>query len=369
MIINKQYFAVLLTLGLLMVQLVYAAPKKRDTEKKRRIEKTFQVSSDVLLEIDNSYGKVHIHTWDQNTIQADIEIIVKEKDEDRATKRMENIDINISESGNTISFETEIEEGNSWLDGLSIGMGNPKVEINYYISMPSTGNLHLHNKFGSTHVEDLQGNADISVKYGSLKTEHLTGMDNDITIGYGKANIEELRAGDIEIKYSDAEIEKAERLNMVSKYSNVEVDEIDYLETESRYGNLSIESVISISGEIKYSGLEIGELLNDLDLEIGYAPSVEINYISPKFQSIEIDAKYSSLDLNFDRLSLFDLDADTQNGDIRIARDFTTNLNIIHEDQGRDENVKATCGEGNGEKGTVEIDVSYGNISISKQLP
>ena len=151
-----------------------------------------------------------------------------------------------------------------------------------------------------SYISDVNGNTELDIKYGQLRADRLLGAENDIEIGYGSAEIEEMRFAEIDVKYSELEVERCENLDLYSKYTNVELDQVDYLESEVKYGKLSVESVISMEGELKYTALEIGELLNDIELEIGYGPRCEIDYIPMQFESIDIDANFTSVHLDFE---------------------------------------------------------------------
>ncbi len=341
---------------------------KYDVEKIKTIEKEFVVNSDALVHIDNKFGKVHIDTWDQNLVKVLIEISVLEKDEERATERINNIEVEIHESTSEVAFKTLIEENDKWYKNMNWNSGGDKhhkIQINYTIQMPHTANLKLSNKYGNAYVGNLEGTANISIKYGNLKAENLNGSEGVLELGYSNADIEAFRNVVAEIKYSDVEITKSENMLLNCKYSDVEIEQVDFLDSEFKYGKLELESVISLEGEFKYSGVEIGELLNDLDLEISYGPNFQIDYIPAAFESIDIEANFTSVVLRFDEASSFELDAEASYGDIRIARSFDADVDVNQNAIGTSKDIKAIIGT-HSDKHEVDVDISYGNLSIEQ---
>jgi len=350
-----------------------SAGVERYTEKTRRINKEFDVNSDATVEIENRFGKVHINTWEENRVELSIEIIVQDRNEDRASDRLDDIDIEIDATSNLVTVRTLIDDNweskgfqfsftemTNWIFGED---DNRKIEINYTLSMPATNHLDLENFYGDTYIDDLSGNALLNIKYGALHAEKLTGSKTKLFLGYGSGEIKEIRSANIEVRYSSLEIDKCETMDLESKYTKVEIDQVDELDAEVKYGELDIESVINIEGELKYVGFELGELLNDADLIVGYGPTFEIDFISKDFESIDIEANFTSVHLNFEEGSQFELDAEASFGDIDVDDDLDPNANRARDDEGHTTELRFDVGGHNPSK-TVKIDVSYGNIEL-----
>ena len=79
------------------------------TSKEKNIKKSFNVSSNATLKVDNSFGNVNIITWDENRVEFDITIKVSGNDDDKVEERLEGIDIEFSSSSNLVSAITKIE--------------------------------------------------------------------------------------------------------------------------------------------------------------------------------------------------------------------------------------------------------------------
>ncbi len=345
----------------------------KSVEKKRKIEKEFLVNSDATIDIENKYGQVSINTWKEDRVTLSIEITVEDKNEERAQDRLEDIEIEITADPGRVTAKTNIESYNSSNNGISWlweswtndEYGNNKMEINYTLYIPETNNIKIENKYGNVWIDDLLGEADIYVKYGNLDAGKLAGENTDIELGYGNAKIELMEEADVEAKYSNLEIARCRVLDLENKYSDVELGEIGELQSYTKYGSMEIDKVYSFRGDIQYTDLEIEEMVNSLDLEISYGSSLDVDYIPPGFESIDIDASYVSVNLNFDRNAGFELDAESSYGNIDWSGEF--NFKTLNEEDSKYGTSEEVYAEVKGEGGKVSVDVAYGNLKLRKR--
>src|ERR1700759_4662905 len=70
-----------------------AANGDEDVRKQRLINKSYPVTADDKLEIENQFGNVVISTWDKNEITVDIEISARANSEEKAQDIMNRIDV------------------------------------------------------------------------------------------------------------------------------------------------------------------------------------------------------------------------------------------------------------------------------------
>lgn len=340
----------------------------RSIEKTRKIEKTFSVNDNAEVEVTNKYGKVHINTWQKNEVQLTIEILVEDKNEERAQERLENIEIEIFADPSRVTAITSIESmkssGGWWPSGWNSDNGNHKMEINYTLFIPQTNSIDINNKYGNVYVDDLLGNANVVVKYGNLDAEKLAGERSSIELGYGNGKIALMEEADVEVKYSNLEIDECRNLELENKYSDVELGVIGILETDTKYGQLEIEKVHTFEGDVRYTDLDIEELLSLVDVEVAYGSTFNIDYISPDFESIEIEASYINVELNFDEAARFQVYADASYGNINWDDEFDFEYQDHDESKhGTAESLSATTGNANSK---VNVDIDYGNLKLKK---
>src|SRR5450432_2850093 len=168
-------------------------------EKKRTISRSYAVSPDDRLSIENSFGNVTISTWDKNEIRVDIEIGVRANTDEKAQRMMDQINVTDHQSGKDIGFKTEI--GNM---GKGKDNGNEdgrKFYVDYKVSMPSKNPLNIENSFGKINIPDFAGTASLTSKFGELTTGNIPNAKL-IQVEFGKAQIGKLNNADVIFKFN-----------------------------------------------------------------------------------------------------------------------------------------------------------------------
>lgn len=326
-----------------------ARDKGLDFEKNKKISKTYQVDSDVKLDINNTFGRVHINTWDKNTITVDIEIIARMHNESRAQDLLDRIRIDIEESSSEISFETRL--------GNLKNRDKEEFEINYKVNMPKSNPLKLRNSFGGNYLGDLDGDNEINISYGDLRFENLSG-ESDIKISFSDGSIRSMKKGEIEIKYSDVEIEEIGMARFEQGFSDVEIERAGTLDLTSKYGDVEIGVVQGIKGYVGYSEFSIARLEVEMDMETSYSGGFTIDEVAKGFSEIIIDGKFGDFRISFEEGSNFTFDTELSFSDFSysgLPLDF--DYKIKEDFKAR---YKGKMGSGKG--GYIRIDTSYGDI-------
>jgi hypothetical protein len=297
-----------------------------DEEKSKKITRTIKVQSNDKLQIENKYGKVHINTWDKNEVTVAIDIITRASTESRASEMLDMISIDIDEdrSDNVISFITRIDKISNKNWGNKSGF-----EINYTISMPRQNPLQARNMYGDLYVADLNGNADISLSYGNMKLGKLGG-ESTVKLAYGSGSnfIAQIEKGLLNVSYSKLTLEETDVLELKNSYSDVNIGRAGALNLSSRYGSVDIKSINSLEGSSGYSGFSIGSLTDKLDMKLQYCSGFRIEDISQKFNSINLEGSYSSVNLNFKNNAAFKFNVDLQYGDLRVDKE-NVQFNVV----------------------------------------
>lgn len=266
-------FKLLTILAFLLVPFLSIASGD-DGEHKKSISKSYTVSADEKLSIENSFGDVAISTWDKNEIQVNIEIGVTASTDEKAKQMMDEISVTDKRGGNEISFKTEI--GN---------MGNGKKEknggdqrrfyIDYKIVMPSGNPLSVENSFGKINIGNFIGPVSLVSKFGELTTGRLTNA-RTLHVEFGKAEIGPVVDPDITFKFNSRSFIKnisgnakihsefcnnveisvdnsIKDLNLSESYSNVRVNVSEDLSASfnvhTNFGSFNNSSGIKISEE------------------------------------------------------------------------------------------------------------------------
>jgi hypothetical protein len=301
-----------LLLALALSPLLSLARTGDDVEKKRTISKTYSVSPDDRLSVENSFGNVTIQTWDKNTIQVDIEIGVRASSDEKAQQMMDQINVSDHQGTHEIEFKTDI--------GHMGGKGNNRSEdsrrfyVDYKISMPSRNPLRIENSFGKTNVPDFAGAATLTSKFGELTTGKISNAKL-IQVEFGKAEIGRL---------TDAEI--------IFKFN-------------------SRSSVAGIGGNSK--------------VDVQFCSQVNLSFDNT-VKELNINDSYSTINLRVPNNLSAQFDIYTNFGEFRNKTDFNISAENEEENSGPkfDKNYSGAAGSG---AAKIKIKSSFGTVRLTNE--
>jgi hypothetical protein len=292
----------------------HAADRDEEVRKKKTLNKSYSVSAEDKLEIENQFGNVTISVWDKNEITVDVEMAARASSEQKAQDIMDEIDVKEFRSGHIISFKTKVGEIRNG-DKKNKGGGDEEriFYIDYVVHMPSANRLQLENSFGKIVLPDINGEVNLTSKFGSLTTGKLGNVDA-IDVEFGRANIGEIKDGKIVFKFN--------------KESNI----------AKINGNVKITSEFSHNVQFK-----VGEDIQDLSVLESYSG---VRMIVTKTLSAQFDVH-------------------TSFGKFRNESDFT--IREKHEDDNDygphfDKDYSGKAGEG---KARIRIKSSFGDVRLS----
>ena len=206
------------------------------------------------------------------------------------------------------------------------------------------GKLNLNSRYGKVELAGFDSgvlmlfqskgnlgtskNIDVNAKYSQFKIESVEELTLDVfqsnldvqesvngikgTIKYGDLT---LLKNAIEVKLSAFQAKvtalKIEKLNIDGSYSSVKSDVIDDLILEKSFQNkYELGTLKSVKGEAKYSNFNINQLNETLNLKT-FQGDIKIGNISAEFKDVNIDSKYTPIDLNFSSEAKYNLNAQT----------------------------------------------------------
>jgi hypothetical protein len=219
--------------------------KKYEFVKKKSVNKSYNVSSSDKLNIDNSFGRVEVKTWDRNEIKVDVEVEVSANTEAHAQKILDRISVSDDRSGKEISFKTSLKEMNNSKGEHS------SMTINYTISMPASNPLQIENEFGATVLPDYRGEVDLVSKFGSLTAGNLSNVKK-LQVEFGKAKVESINNGNLVIKYSSSSFGKLSgNIRMNVEFSTAVKMNIDNsltgLDVKASYSTVNLKPSVDMS--------------------------------------------------------------------------------------------------------------------------
>lgn len=340
------------------------------TEFSKNINKEFSISANGDVSISNKYGKVDLKTWNQNKVKIDITITVDARNQSDANDIFERIKVNFSNGSDFVNAETEINSSKKsyWGDGKG------EFKINYVVHMPKSCNLNLSNKYGHSTIAEIDGKANIEVKYGDLSMD---GVNNDckVSLGYGNGTIVKAGHLTIDVKYSKIKINEAANVDVISKYSKVYIDEasdikstskydtyrlgtLQELKNEGKYDNFEISNISMINATSKYSDFNIEKLKKEGTFSLEYG-NVVIGALLKNFTSLRLNGRYTDFKVNTEEGTNFSLDVSARYAGVK----YPEGMEITHEiEKNSNHDVKGY--KGSAGASLIKARLDYGGLKI-----
>ncbi|MGS2760703.1 hypothetical protein [Sinomicrobium sp. M5D2P9] len=264
--------------------------------KEKRIKKSFEVSSNALLQVNNSYGNIHITSWDQNRIEIDVLIKTNGNNEEKVQQKLDEIDVQFEAGRSAVSAKT-IFGKKKW--GWGSGNNNVSMEINYTIKLPANNSVDLSNDYGGIRLDRINGKAKISCDYGKLDIGELRADGNELSFDYtSKSTIGYMKSGSINADYSGFVLEKAGHLKLNADYTSSEIGDMGSLEYSCDYGSLGVEKVKNIHGGGDYLSTKLGIIHGNLDITSDYG-SIKIEQLAADAGNVNIRSEYTGVKIGF----------------------------------------------------------------------
>ena len=333
----------------------------------KEINKRFKVDPETRIEITNKYGKIELNTWDKDSVVFNISIRVEDKKLSKLEKSLNDIDFEFTESQHFLIIRTLTGESQSGLEKEiqkfkeTLLQTDGKMEINFTVWLPKTNELKVENKFGDIFIGDYEGEVEINLSNGNLKSHDFKGK-TELNLSFADATINEINTGRLNCNYSEMYLKKAGKLQIQSKSSEFEINEINDLDTDSRRDKFRIREAEIVEAKGSFSNFRINELNDRITLRAEYG-DVEIEKIATDFSNVFIESKSADIDLYFTKESKFKFDITHTKTETSFSRE----LNIENEEtlDEKEKKVKLTGHfGGNSENVKLLINATSGEMNI-----
>ncbi len=281
-------------------------------EKTKTLKKEFVVGQDVRLNIETSYGKVHLNVWDKNLMTIDVLVTAEASSEKNVQQLLDNITPVISGNSSQVDIVTRI--GNTGSSGK-----NRSFSIDYTINMPRSSNLNADTRFADLFLDESSGVAKINIEYGNLTINKLTNPAADITLKFSNASIFAAADMKLDAQYSNLKSKSSGKVSCNSKFSTLDMGELTSLGLTSGYDTYTIDKLKSVSGTAKFSNITINDLAQKLDMEMDYG-GLDVKYVNPAFSMISLTASFNGIDLGIPSSASYQLSADLSFGELNYPR-------------------------------------------------
>lgn len=347
----------ILILTVLMLVAFFAfANKWRDNnhydykfEEQKTIEQTFDVEALPNLVMDGIYSDFNITTWDQPQIDFKVKITVKSDRESTVKKLMEIIEVELSQSSNTVNAKTVF-------NNKSNKSYNASISIKYNVRVPKDVLLDLKTRYGDITIDEVREKLKAEVKYGDFKADNLmidTFQNNQIAVKYGNVNIDVVKKFYLDLSYGDAKINKCDYIDGTVKYGKLFITDLDRGMIENKYSTTRIDKANNISFvNTAYSDLKVRNATLVLHAHIRYSDlSATVTALTPR---IDIDGAYSDVNLYLNENASFNYKLASAYGDITFRGFFD------------EKSIGGNGTYGDGEPGLIDISTRYGDVDIRK---
>ena len=329
--------------------------------KEKIIKKSFNVSANTTLKVNNSYGNLDIVTWSENRIEFEIIIKVTGSNSEKISEKLKDITVNFSNTDGFVSAETKFgKRDTSW---WSWNTNNKlKIEVNYRIKMPITNNVNLNNDYGSINLDKLEGVAKINCDYGKITTKELMADNNIINFDYSNnCYFEYIKNGKVSADYSGFTIAKVEDLYLNADYTKSIIEIAENIKYNCDYGALKIENINNLEGNGDYLSLRLGNVFKNVAVRADYG-SIKIERMASKAKNITINSDFVGITIGFDTGYNFNFDIDLDYGSLRASDDFKyINKNVDYSEK-QYSGYYGSKNSGN----LVKINSEYGSVTFKK---
>ena len=192
--------AVLGTVCALSVLALAAHASDHEGKVTEELHKTYALTSDGRIELDNINGAVHISSWDRNEVKVDA---VKYAD---SKERLDEARIEIDSSKSSISIRTKYpNHDQTW----NWGSHNNPAGVEYTLTVPRTARLdEIKLINGSLDVTGVTGEVHASCINGRLEAHNLAGRAELSTInGRLDARFDQLAGSRVELNSVNGSVE------------------------------------------------------------------------------------------------------------------------------------------------------------------
>lgn len=333
--------------------------KGKYTEEKT-IKKEYDVNSDALLKVSNSYGNLNITSWNENRILIEVHIKTSGNNKEKVIKKLENITVDFEATSSMVSAKTIFNKNkSSW--GWNWGNNNVNMQINYTIKLPVKNSVHLNNDYGNIILDRIDGYAKINCDYGRLEIGELWGRNNNLNFDYtSKSSIGFINSGEIKADYSGFTIEKAGDLTVKADYTNATIEQMENLQYSSDYGNLEVAEANNIQGAGDYINVKLGTIHGDVDINADYG-SLRIKEMAEDAGNLRINSDYTGIKIGYSPQYNFDFEIKTQHARVSGKDDFEINISTEKSNNRYYKGYHGKANSGN----SVSIDSEYGGISFT----
>jgi hypothetical protein len=297
------------------------------------IVRNFKITDKSSVEVYNKYGKVHIRTWDKDSVKFEVDLRIQTTNTEKLQKLKNQITFDFTNTNYYIIAKTSFNKsGGVFSDVVETFVPSNEVSINYTVYIPKNASLKIENKFGDVYIDDFIGNLGLTLSNGNFKANYLEG-NTSINLSSGNGVINRIDKGKIIVSYSDLEIKVAGRIDFDTRSSVITLQKAENAKIVSRRDKYMIDEIGRLSGSGDFSTIKIMKLGTEFNVSMKYG-GLTLDEIDNNFTLINIGSAYTDIDLHFWKNVSYNLDI-THHADVHLM--YPTNYSNL---QTQDLNVE-----------------------------
>ncbi len=310
-----------MVLCLWLVLFLYPGGARAQVYSDRKV-RNYRVTDKSVVEIQNKYGKVHVITWDKDSVRFEADLRISTNNYQKMDKLRSSINFEFTATKYYVVAKTTFMNKSGVVSDLvDAFIPSNQVVINYMVYVPRYVSLKIDNKFGDVYMDDFNGQLDISLSNGDMKANRLSGAPV-VRLSSANGAINSISGGKVLASYSDLDIREATSLNMETKSSRITIDEVDNLTVDSKRDKYEIHQTDNLTIDSYFSNITVDNLNKELRSTARYG-DLKVAHVSDRFSFMTMTSEYADIDLVFDRNTSYQLDI-THHNDAFIS--LPTNL-------------------------------------------
>ena len=332
----------------------------------KTIEKSFPLTNEGELLLENKYGNVTMTGWDQDKVAVVIDIKVNHRKKENAKDLLSRIQPLFRSASGYVSITSEITNKNTGWFADFFNRNNPidldrsHVKIDYEVFLPKKAKLKITNRFGDVFIEDWSGGLTAIIEHGDLWVEEDLNKA-DIELKFGKVRANNLSYAKLTIKNGELEMKDAKSLQIKSDGTDMKINAISSLEIYSNKDDIVLDEVGSIYGDLKFTTMDLNRLTQDVNLIMKIA-DFRIKHIANPKGKIEIEQESSEISLKVAGFS-HRFTAKLEQGVVRLPKSFENVNSTMLNKLKKLREIDATFGKE--KQGLISIQGSKGIVTIN----
>ncbi|MBN1599432.1 MAG: hypothetical protein JW894_14150 [Bacteroidales bacterium] len=302
---------------------------------------SYKITDKTSVEVSNKYGKIHVVTWDKDSVKFDVDFRISANNYQKMQKLKDNISFEFTSTKYYVVAKTQIvSSAGIFSDFVDAFIPSSQVTINYMVYIPKYINFKIENKFGDIYMDDFNGNLEIILSNGDLKANKLSGSPV-IKVSSGDGTINNIQNGMVYVSYSDLRIKNAKDLKMETRSSRIAIDLVDKANIDSRRDKYNVEEVSELVASGYFTDINIENLKKELRASLKYG-NLGVDDISNTFSFINVNSEYTDVDLFFKWNTSYNLDI-THHDDVYINLPASL-AHVKTKELSEEDNLKLTYG-------------------------